>query len=90
MDIKEYYSQDGYQKGFEDAKRTAGKIKQEKIDKYLNTETKKLSATQARYFINGWYKGFYDGVEVIKCKLATNDDFWKSNIYWENPIYKHR
>lgn len=65
MDRSEYYLQKAYQKGFEDARRTGGKITQENIDRYLTAETKKLSTAHSREFIEGWYRGFNDGaVEV--------------------------
>jgi len=38
MDRRKFYRQDGYQKGFEDAKRTGGNVRQEYIDNCLNTE----------------------------------------------------
>ena len=53
MDRSEYYRQEGYQQGFMDAKRTGGKIKQENIDKYLNTEKK---------FIHNSLKGIHKGL----------------------------
>jgi hypothetical protein len=48
MDRRKHYRQDSYQKGFKDAKRTGGKIRQEYIDNYLNTETKNLSTTYSK------------------------------------------
>jgi hypothetical protein len=90
MDRERYYREDGYQKGFEDAKKTGGKIRQEYIDNYLHTETKNLSTEHTREFIEGWYKGFNDGVMKTACKLATNDEFWEKHIFWENPQYKVR
>ena len=90
MDISEFYKQDGYQKGLDDAKRTGGNLRQERIDKYLHYETKKLSTTLSRAFIEGWYTGFKDGVEEIELKSIKKDPFWKNHIFWENPIYKHR
>ncbi|MFC1844246.1 hypothetical protein ACFLZ5_05595 [Thermodesulfobacteriota bacterium] len=89
MDKREYYRQDGYQKGLDDAKRTEGKIKQETIDKYLNNETEKLSSTFTRAFIEGWYAGFNDAVRESELKSIRKDVFWKNHIYWENPIYKN-
>jgi hypothetical protein len=88
MDKKEYYRQDGYQKGFEDAKRTGGKIKQEKIDKYLNTVTQSLSSKYSRAFIKGWHEGYNDGIEENILKSLKKDNFWKEHIYWENPTFQ--
>ena len=90
MDRSEHYKQEGYRQGFEDAKKTGGKIKQEIIDRYLNAETKNLSIAYSREFIDGWYKGFNAGVEELNFRLVTNDDFWGENIIWENHIYKRR
>jgi hypothetical protein len=88
VDRSKYYRQDGYQQGFMDAKRTGGKIKQENIDKYLNTETKNLSTTHSRDFIKGWYEGFSEGVEKTICSLAQNDTFGENHIYQEYSIFK--
>jgi len=90
MDGSEYYRKEGYQKGFADAKRTGGKLTQENIDRYLNAETRKLTAAHSQEFIEGWYKGFDDGAVEAACQSATHDDFWEDNIYWENPLYKDR
>ena len=90
MDRSEYYQQEGYQKGFEDAKRTGGRITQENIDRYLNAETRQLTAAHSQEFIEGWYKGFNDGAVEAACKLTTDSNFWKNHIYWENPIFKGR
>ena len=80
MDRGKYYKQDGYQKGFEDAKRTGGNIKQEYIDNFLNTETKKLSTTDSRRFIEGWHEGFTDGVGEAIFNLAKKNEFWENHI----------
>lgn len=90
MDTAENLRLAGYQKGLEDARKTGGKITQENIDRYLNAEARKLSCDHSKEFIEGWYKGFNDGVGEVICKLATSDDFWKNNIIWENPQYKSR
>jgi len=90
MDRSEFYKQDGYQNGLEDAKRTGGNIRQENIDKYLNNETNKLPLTHSRAFIEGWYAGFNDGVREVGLKLGMKDAFWENHIYWENPRYKNR
>ena len=90
MDKGEHFEQIGFEKGFEDAKKTGANISQENIDRYLNAETRKLSITHSREFIKGWYKGFNEGALDAVCKRATNDDFWKNHIFWENPIYKSR
>jgi len=83
------YRKIGYQKGFADANKTRGKLAQN-IDRYLNAETKKLSIAHANEFITGWYEGFNDGAIEVEFKSAPDDDFWKSHINWENPLYKNR
>lgn len=90
MHSHEYYRQEGLQKGFEDAKRTGGKLRQERIDQYLHCETKKLSHTFSKAFIEGWYAGFKDGIEEIELKSIKKDPFWKNHIFWENPTFKDR
>ena len=76
MDRRKYNRQEGYQKGFEDAKRTGGNIRQEYIDNFLNTETKNLSTTDSREFIEGWHKGFTDGTGEAIFNLAKMEDFF--------------
>ena len=88
MDSKEDYIQDGFLKGFNDAKRTDGNIKQENIDKYLSGETKNFSPTFTRAFIEGWYAGFNDGVEEIKLKVLKKNTFGENYIFWKNPKFK--
>ena len=80
MNKGKYYRQDGYQKGFEDAKRTGEKIRQEYIDNYLNIETKNLSITHSREFIEGWHEGFTDGVGEAIFNSAKKNEFWKNHI----------
>jgi hypothetical protein len=80
MDRGKYYRQDGYQKGFEDAKRTGGKVRQEYIDNYLNIETKDLSIAHSREFIEGWHEGFTDGVGEAIFNLAKKNEFWENHI----------
>jgi hypothetical protein len=90
MDRSEYFKQIGFEKGFEDARKTGGRRSQESIDKYLNAEVRKIPSNQSQEFIEGWHKGYKEGIGEVICKLATDDDFWKNNIYWENPIFKRR
>ena len=80
MDRRKFYRDDGYQKGFVEAKRTGGKIRQEYIDNYLHSETKKLSTAHAREFIEGWNEVFTDGVGEAIFNLAKEDEFWENHI----------
>ena len=89
MESRKKYRQAGYQRGFEDAKRTGGKIKQETIDKYLNAKTKNLPPAYSMEFMEGWQEGFKDGVGDIIWNLARNDYFWENNILWEDSTFKN-
>jgi hypothetical protein len=80
MDNRDYYEQDGYQKGFDEARRTGGKVRKKYIDNYIKTETRNLPTIYAREFIKGWDKGFTDGVTKIMSRLVKKDDFWGSHI----------
>ena len=51
MEIKSYYRQDGYQKGFIEGKRTGGKVNKKYIDNYLNDETQSLCSRDALAFM---------------------------------------
>jgi len=75
MDTRKSYWQDGNQKGFEGAKRTGGKVRQEYRDNCLISETTNLSTTHSREFIEGWHEGFTDGIVAAMSQLIKKDDF---------------
>jgi len=81
MEKERLYRQDGYQKGFDEARRTGGKIRRIYLDNYMKTETKNLSTIYSMEFIKGWYEGFTDGVAELMSKLVKKDDFWRDHIY---------
>ena len=80
MDKKEFYRDDGYQKGFIEAKRTGGKVRKKYVDNYMKTETQNLSSIYSVEFIKGWHEGFADGVAELLSKLIMKDDFGLSYI----------
>ena len=81
MDERDYYEQDGYQKGFNEARRTGGNVRKKYIDNYIKTETKNLSTIYSREFVKGWDKGFTDGLAEVISSLVKRDDFWGNHIY---------
>lgn len=81
MDKESLYRQDGYQKGFDEARRTGGKVRKKYIDNCMKTETRNLSPRYSMEFIKGWYEGFTDGVAEVMAKLIKKDDFWGNHIY---------
>ena len=56
MDSKKLYKQDGYQKGFDEGRRTGGKIKKTYINNLLNNETQNLSDADSIEFKIGKLK----------------------------------
>lgn len=81
MDKKKLYREDGYQKGFEEAKRTGGKVKKNYIDNCIKNETRNLPSIYSMEFMRGWYEGFTDGVREVLSKLIQKDDFWGNHVY---------
>ena len=81
MDKESLYRQDGYQKGFDEARRTGGKVRKKYIDNCMKTETKNLPTRYSMEFIKGWYEGFTDGIAEVMSKLIKKDDFWGNHIY---------
>ena len=81
MDKESLYRQDGYKKGFDEARRTEGKVRKKYIDNCIKTETQNLSSRYSMEFINGWHEGFTDGVAELMSKLVKKDDFWKNHVY---------
>ena len=81
MDKEGLYRQDGYKKGFDEARRTGGKVRKKYIDNCIKTETKNLSTIYSMEFIKGWHEGFTDGVAELMSKLVKKDDFWKNHVY---------
>ena len=78
---KKFIREDGYQKGFDEARRTGGKVRKNYIENCMKIETQNLSAIYSREFIKGWYEGFTDGVAAVISKLVKKDEFWGNNIY---------
>jgi hypothetical protein len=81
MDSRRLYRQDGYQKGFDDAKRTGGKIKKAYIDNFLNNETQSLFDADSLEFKKGWHEGFADGVRGVINKMVKNENVLMSHLY---------
>ena len=81
MDKESLYRQDGYQKGFDEARRTGGKVRKKYIDNCMKTETKNLPTRYSMEFIKGWYEGFTDGIAEVMSKLIKKDEFWGNHIY---------
>ena len=81
MDKESLYRQDGYKKGFDEARRTEGKVRKNYIDNCIKTETRNLSSRYSMEFTKGWHEGFTDGVAEIMYKLAKKDDFWGNHVY---------
>ena len=74
MDSKKLYRQDGYLKGFDEGKRTGGKIKKAYIDNLLNNETQNLSDADSMEFKEGWNGGFVEGVRIEISKMVNKEN----------------
>jgi hypothetical protein len=64
----------GYQKGFNDGKRTGGKINKRYVEDLLKTETQDLLNEEALDYKTGWQDGFTDAVNrVIKSMVLQEE-----------------
>ena len=81
MDTRKCYREDGYQKGFEDGRRTGGKAKKSYIENFLKNETQDLSDMESMEFKKGWHDGFYDGVTVVLNNMVKKEDIFLKQIY---------
>ena len=81
MEIKSDYRQDGYQKGFVEAKRTGGKINKRYVDNYLNDETQSLSTKDSLEFMKAWHEGFADGVIGAISNMVKQEGLLINQIY---------
>ena len=80
MDSKKLYKQDGYQKGFDEGRRTGGKIKKTYINNLLNNETQNLSDVDTIEFKKGWEDGFGDGVRKLINKMVNKEIILVKNL----------
>jgi flagellar biosynthesis/type III secretory pathway protein FliH len=80
MDIKKLYKQDGYQKGFDEGRRTGGKVKKTYINNLLNNETQNLSDVDSIEFKKGWEDGFVDGVRKLINKMVNKETILVKNL----------
>ena len=80
MEIKNDYIQDGYQKGFVEAKRTGGKINKRYVDNYLNDETQNLCAKDSFEFMKAWHEGFVDGVTRVLSNMVKQEGLLNNQI----------
>ena len=81
MEIKSDYRQDGYQKGFVEAKRTDGKVNKRYVDNYLNDETQSLCTQDSLEFMKAWQEGFADGVIGLIGNMIKEESLLKNQIY---------
>jgi hypothetical protein len=80
MDSKIFYRRDGYQKGFDEGKRTGGKIKKVYIDNFFKNETQYFSPADSMEFKKGWQEGFTDAVRGIVSNMLEKENFLMTHI----------
>ena len=80
MDSKKLYKQDGYQKGFDEGRRTGGKAKKTYINNLLNNETQNLSDVDSIEFKKGWEDGFVDGVRKLINQMVNKETILVKNL----------
>jgi len=80
MDSKKLYKQDGYQKGFDEGRRTGGKVKKAYIDNLLNNEIQNLSDADSMEFKKGWDDGFVEGVRRVISKMVNKETILVKNL----------
>ncbi|MBW2467061.1 MAG: hypothetical protein JRF02_07155 [Deltaproteobacteria bacterium] len=75
------YYQDAYQKGFDDGKRTGGKINKTYIDNFLKEATQNLSTKDSSKFKKGWQDGFVDGVREALNNIVKDEGLLIKKLY---------
>ena len=88
MEIKSDYRQDGYQKGFDDGRRTEGKVKEVYINNLLKNETQSLSSENSKEFIKGWQEGYTEAVSGIVSNMMVKEFFFDESTYEDESIYE--
>ena len=81
MEIKIDFRQDGYHKGFVDAKRTGGKVNKRYVDNYLKDETQSLCTKDSLEFMKAWHEGFADGVIGVISNMVKQEGLLKNQIF---------
>ena len=84
MDSRKLYRQDGFQKGFDDGRRTGGRVKKTYIDNFFKIETECLSFSDSKEFVKGWQDGFTEAVRGVISNMVKKEDFAMIHI---NEIY---
>jgi len=74
MNSERCYRHVGYEQGFDDGKRTKGRIKKIYIEMLFETETQKLSDQESQLYRTGWQDGFTDAVRVSIKNMALQGD----------------
>jgi hypothetical protein len=87
LDSRKLYRQDGYQRGFDDGKRTEGKIKEVYVTNLLKNETQSLSTENSMEFIKGWQEGFTEAVSGIVSNKIEMETFFDESTY-QDESYK--
>ena len=88
MDSRKLYRQDGYQKGFDDGRRTEGKVKEVYINNLLKNETQSLSTENSMEFIKGWQEGFATALSGIVSNMMVKEMFFDESTNEDESIYE--
>jgi hypothetical protein len=88
MDSRKLYRQDGYRKGFDDGRRTEGKLNKVYINNLLKNETQSLSSENSMAFIKGWQEGFTEAVSGIVSNLMVKEFFFDESTCEDESIYE--
>ena len=88
MDSRRLYRQDGYKKGFDDGRRTGGKVKKVYINNLLKSETQSLSSENSMEFIKGWQEGFTEAISGILSNVMEKEFFFDDSTYEDESIYE--
>ena len=81
MDSRKLYRQDGYLKGFDEGRRTGGKVKKTYIENLLNNEIQNLSDADSMEFKEGWDNGFVEGVRRVISKMVNKESILVKHLY---------
>ena len=67
----------GYQDGFDDGKRTGGKVSKKYIDNLFKCKAQELTADDSCRYVEGWQDGFADGIHGTLKKMVREEDVVK-------------
>ena len=80
MSSEKCYNHAGYQQGFDDGKRTGGKINKKYLENLFKIETQNLSNQESIQYKLGWQDGFADAVRGLIKGMVMQENCIKNHL----------